>query len=318
MTRSVAVLACLCAAWVQANSAAGQDVPPVYRTWRVYTVRDGLPSDRVSALRFWNDELWVGTGGGLARFKAGVWKSWPTPDDEPPATITGIDIDPDTHDVWFGTLGGGLLRMSAECMSRFTQLNSGLAGDLVFAVAVADKRIWAATNGGVSAYDPVREQWELFAERRADETETAVVGVARQTDRLYYAAWCGGVASIDLKSDISGVLDTSETKVDARPTASDSTIGIASIEDTVWRVTPTSANRVDSKSAGESFALDLPSDAFIECAAFRRPAELWVGSDRPASGSERTPDWCAEPTRLRGTSSHPSMRIRRQRRSRRC
>src|SRR3972149_1067551 len=66
------------------------------------------------------------------------------------AHVSAIAVDEDTREVWVGTLGDGLFRCSGGRCDRLDQLNSGLAGNVVFDVAVARGRTWAATNGGLS------------------------------------------------------------------------------------------------------------------------------------------------------------------------
>jgi hypothetical protein len=159
--------------------AADLDSPLVYTNWQTVGVQEGLPHDSIRAVRVWGNEVWVGTDGGLARLDGTRWKAWTPADGLPPYPISAIDIDPETRDLWLGTWGGGLARFTAGRCDIFNQFNSGLAGDLIFAVVIADGRVWAATNGGLSAFDPLADSWELYHPRRADEQGTAV------TDLLY-------------------------------------------------------------------------------------------------------------------------------------
>jgi hypothetical protein len=82
--------------------------------------------------------------------------------DAPPAEpISAIARDPLTGDAWIGTLGGGLVRESAGRLDRFTQFNSGLAGDQVLALAVWRGRVFVATTRGISVHDPRADLWTL-------------------------------------------------------------------------------------------------------------------------------------------------------------
>jgi len=91
------------------------------------------------------------------------------------AHVTAIAIDEETREVWVGTLGDGLYRCSGGRCDRLDQLNSGLAGNVVFDAAYARGRVWAATNGGLSVFDPIMDQWHLYFARRADEKPTAII-----------------------------------------------------------------------------------------------------------------------------------------------
>src|SRR3972149_3263693 len=67
--------------------------------------------------------------------------------------VSAIAVDEETREVWVGTMGDGLYRCGGDRCDRLDQLGSGLAGNAVFAVAVARGRVWAATNGGLSVFD---------------------------------------------------------------------------------------------------------------------------------------------------------------------
>ncbi|MDO8631637.1 MAG: ABC transporter substrate-binding protein [Phycisphaerales bacterium] len=103
----------------------------------------------------------------------------------PAHRVQSIDVDPQSGDVWIGTLGGGLGRFTSGRFDAFNQFNSGLAGDLVFAVAVGKGRVWASTNGGISAYDPVADDWEILSERRSDAPFFVATHLTIDGDELY-------------------------------------------------------------------------------------------------------------------------------------
>jgi hypothetical protein len=86
-----------------------------------------------------------------------------------------VAVDLKTGDAWEATWGYGLVRRTGGREDRFTQFNSGLAGDIVFAVAFVDGRVWAATNGGVCVLDPVSDAWSIPLARRGDQPENTVI-----------------------------------------------------------------------------------------------------------------------------------------------
>lgn len=157
----------------------------------------GLPGTKVRCVRRAGADIWVGTDGGLAVHQAGDWTIWTPSDGLPVPRVEAIDIEPATGDAWLGTWGGGLVRLSGGRFDAFTQFNSGLAGDLVFDVLCAGGRVWAATNGGLSAWDPIRDEWSLYFERRADRSDGTVVQLARAGGRICAMTWEGTVHAFE-------------------------------------------------------------------------------------------------------------------------
>ena len=184
-----------------AQGRASVDEVPVFTEWRTYRAEDGLAHDRVRALLAVGEDLWIGTDGGLALRRDGRFTTWTTNEGLPYPVVSAIAHDQATDELWIGMWGGGLARFSAGRFDAFNQFNSGLAGDIVFDVAVLGGRVWAATNGGVSALDPRRGTWDLYLELRADGPEVVAVDLTRFDDSLHAAAWCGGVYRYRADSD---------------------------------------------------------------------------------------------------------------------
>ncbi len=182
------------------SGADSEELPEVCRSWQNFTTRDGLPHDDVLALRVLGDQLWVGTKGGLALREGGVWKSWTERDGLPCTMITAIDVDERSRDIWLGSWGEGLIRLSGGRFDKFDQLNSGMAGNLVFAVAVVGQHIWAATNGGLISFHTINDAWDLHFPQRADRPETAITTLSYDERYLYAAAWCEGLWRFDLQT----------------------------------------------------------------------------------------------------------------------
>ncbi|MFQ5429690.1 MAG: hypothetical protein ACE5E1_05195, partial [Phycisphaerae bacterium] len=286
--------ACALAAAGPSQTCATPDpvsIPPmVGYIWQTMTTRDGLPDDRIGTIRIVDDSIWVGTDRGLAVLTGGVWKTWNHVDRSkrtPLPPVSAIDIDRRTGDLWLGTRGAGLLRLSGGRFDRFDQMNSGLAGDFVFALAVVDGRVWAATNGGVSVYDPIPREWTLYLERRTDSPETPITDL--RPDRaglsLYATAWCAGVRRFGTRT---GRLDSVSLAPSTRAVDHDDSakaIGAALAVDcsagVLWCATPRRLYRrdVDGTWASRPIPADVTRGSFVRCLAARSTSQAWLGTD---------------------------------------
>ncbi|ABK17308.1 ligand-binding sensor domain-containing protein [Syntrophobacter fumaroxidans] len=182
----------------QAPRLSGE--PFVYTEWQTFYVKDGLPNDHIFAIRADGDRLWVGTEGGLALYEEGRWKRWTEEDGLPWKVVTGIAVSAKTGDVWLALFGGGLARFSGGRFDHFHQLNSGLANDVVYGVAVQDDTVWAATTAGVNSYNTVTGEWEIYTEKNAPLEEIWCYNVTAADDKVFVAVWGGGVLEWDVKT----------------------------------------------------------------------------------------------------------------------
>ncbi|MEN8118258.1 MAG: regulator [Bacteroidota bacterium] len=165
---------------------------PVYGDWKTFTTKDGLPNDKIYAVRADGDRLWVGTKKGLALYENGEWRTFTVEDGLAHPGVLSIDVSELTGDVWIGTMGG-LNRYSAGKFETFTQFNSGLANDIIYSVVCDGKDVWTATGGGASHYDTYSEQWDIYTERNAPMHEPWTYGVCAGDNKVWIAAWGGGV-----------------------------------------------------------------------------------------------------------------------------
>lgn len=281
----VVALACLAAT----AGLRAAELPFIYQDWEVFTTRDGLPHDAVRSIGVHGEQVWVGTDGGLAVREDGRWRTWTHLDPQhsiPMPTISALDFDPGTGDAWLGTWGSGLLRFTAGRFDRFDQLNSGLAGNLVFAVLVTNGRVWAATNGGLSIFDPRDDTWDLILERRAAGPELPLLSLVPEPGGagLYAAAWCAGLYRIDARG---GVANSVPAPWEA---AADTTLVVAQADGTTWWVTQARLGRHVASAPWEvrEIAGPGPPNGFVGCAAARSATEIWLGTDH---GLRVLADW---------------------------
>lgn len=193
LVKSAASLALVVGAAAAAASMAPPRAEPllVYDQWRTYTTRDGLPSDKIFAVRVDGDRIWAGTDAGLAYLENGRWHTLRARDGLAHDEVISIDVNPTTHDVWIGTFGG-LSRWSAGRFETFNQLNSGLANDFVYGVASQGDEVWVATAAGASRLNTRTGEWSIFDDTNIPLHEPWTYGVDIHDGLVYLAAWGGG------------------------------------------------------------------------------------------------------------------------------
>jgi ligand-binding sensor domain-containing protein len=178
--------------------AATPDMPR-YR-WENFTTANGLPDNHVFCVLVDGKRIWAGTENGLAIYEEGKWKVLRPADGLAHRAVLNLALDPRTGDVWAATMGG-LSRISAGRINTYTQLNSGLANDVVYNVAVQGDYVWVATAAGASRLDTRTGQWSLFNERNTPMYEIWTYAVTAAPDKVYYAVWGAGVLEYDVKTE---------------------------------------------------------------------------------------------------------------------
>jgi ligand-binding sensor domain-containing protein len=177
-----------------------KQVPYVYTEWETFYVKDGLPNDHIFSIEADGDRLWVGTEDGLALYENGKWKSWREKDGLPWKVISDIEVSSKTGDIWLALFGGGLARFSGGRFDHFNQFNSGLVNDVVYGVALLGDTVWAATTAGISSYNTVTGEWEIYTEKNAPMEEIWCYNAAAGDGKVYIAVWGGGILEWDQKT----------------------------------------------------------------------------------------------------------------------
>ncbi|MBD0777911.1 regulator [Maribacter sp. ANRC-HE7] len=181
------------------NQTASEKPMPIYGNWISYDSKNGLPGDKAYCVKIDGDRVLVGTHEGLAVLENGNWKTYTTEDGLTHNGILAMDVDPLTGDVWLGTMGG-LSRWSTGKFENYTQMNSGMPNDLIYAVTCDGKDVWVATGGGAGCYDTYTRKWEIFTEENAPMHEPWTYGVCASDDKIYIAAWGGGIIEYTKKT----------------------------------------------------------------------------------------------------------------------
>lgn len=118
--------------------------------WKTFTTREGLPSDRVTAMYIGRDgTVWLGSQGHVSKIANGEVSTLPPvldgPDGRQP-TVTALAVEPD-GDLWIGTVADGLLRYRAGGYVRLTTAD-GLDDDRITSLyAESDGTVWVGSYG---------------------------------------------------------------------------------------------------------------------------------------------------------------------------
>ena len=110
-----------------------------------WSVREGLPDDRVNALAVdRRGDVWVGTPRGLARLRGGRWKTFTTREGLPNDRVNAL-LEDRNGDLWIGTQGG-LTRLREGRFWSLTE-EQGVKGVLSLCED-AEGSLWVGTDTG--------------------------------------------------------------------------------------------------------------------------------------------------------------------------
>jgi len=268
--------------------AGAGKLPFVYKSWKQFTVKDGLPNDHIFAVKVDGPRVWIGTEDGLAMLdkRTGEIHSWNEEDGLPWKVVSAIDVDPKTGDVWIGMFGGGLARFSGGRFDHWDQLNSGLVNDVVYGVAVEHDNIWAATTAGASRYNTVTGEWSIYTEKNSPMEEIWNYSVDYDDGKVYLGVWGSGVLEFDVKTerwkdylDPDGEMEIDLYRDDGIVHVI--TTGVSHADGILWVGSYFGASRYDGRHWRGYFNKDsgLPSD-FINFVKARSGDEAWFCTDK--------------------------------------
>lgn len=238
---------------------------PQFR-WENFTTTNGLPDDHVFSVLVEGDRIWAATENGLGLYESGKWRVFRAADGLAHRVVLSLALDKRTGDLWVGTMGG-LSRVSAGRIDTFTQLNSGLANDIVYGVGVQGDYLWAATAAGASRLNMRTGQWSLYNERNTPMYEIWTYAVSPGPDKVYYAVWGGGLLEYDIKTerwkdynDPDG--ETEMVLFKDQGLIHEITTSVSYIDSIVWVATYFGASRYDGRNWHNFLTKDsgLPSN----------------------------------------------------------
>jgi ligand-binding sensor domain-containing protein len=180
-------------AWLNAQPIV--DVPfPVIDRFENFGKADGIPSYKVhSVLKTTDGQLWIGTWDGLCRLEPnGSWRRFGPEHGLSHHMVTSLVEDPTTGDLWVGTMRG-LNRFSAGRITSYTQLDSGLANNVVYGVDVMGDTIWVATAAGTSSFDQRAGKWSIYDHNNSIMHEPWCYSIKGAVDRVFIGVWGGGI-----------------------------------------------------------------------------------------------------------------------------
>jgi signal transduction histidine kinase/CheY-like chemotaxis protein/ligand-binding sensor domain-containing protein len=165
---------------------------------RVFTDRDGLPQNAVTAIEFAADgALWIGTKDGAARYNGRVWSSVPMPKGMTSNWINDI-VKASDGSLWFATRGGGAARLKDGSWSQFTQ-GQGLPSTEVICLLES-----SAITGTPSMLAGTAEGLARFEGERFVAVPLSKGAHSRRVSSLYEAKRNGRLAGlwVGLREDI--------------------------------------------------------------------------------------------------------------------
>jgi len=291
-------------------------LPYVYTNWKHFTVKEGLPNDHIFAVKADGDRVWVGTEDGLACIdkRTGKVRKWGEKDGLPWKVVTGIDVNKKTGEVWLALFGGGLARFSGGRFDHWHQLNSGLVNDVVYAVAIENDNVWAATTAGASRYNTVTGEWTIFTEKNSPMEEIWNYGVCYNNGKVYLAIWGSGVLEYDIATgrwkeylDPDGEMEIDLYRDDGLVHVI--TTGASYVDKVLWVSSYFGCSRYDGRHWRGYFNEDsgLPSN-FNNNIKARSAIECWFCSDKGLGVIADSPSdswvvYTRDPKTLRGRAT---------------
>jgi ligand-binding sensor domain-containing protein len=174
---------------------------PRYR-FENFTTANGLPDNQVFVVLVDGKRIWAGTRKGLAVYENHVWKSFIATDGSEPeqGTVLSLALDKRTGDLWVGTMGG-LNRISAGRLDKYTQWDSGLSNDVIYGVSVEGENVWVATAINGCRLNLRTGQWSYYNEHNTPMDEPWTSSVSAAPGKVYYGIDGSGVLEFDQEAE---------------------------------------------------------------------------------------------------------------------
>lgn len=279
------------------SRAATAPLPfPVVTRFENFGEKDGLPSHKITyALKTSDGRLWLGTTNGVCLREAdGRFRSYGVAEGLSHPMVLSMAEDPGTGDLWIATMQG-LSRFSGGKFTVFTQTNSGLPNNVVYAVAVINDTVWAATAAGAGAYHLKTKSWNIYDQNNTVMEEPWCYAVTAGEGLVYIGVWAGGVVEHDPRTgsfkayrDADGDFQF-QLMPNSGPIA-DITSWVAFGDGILWQATYFGLSRYDTREATwRTWVQDKTPlvSSFINT-IYARGRVAWIATDRGVSVTDGT------------------------------
>jgi len=136
--------------------------------WTNFGVKDGLTSNYITHVKTYGDEVFIvmEDGLGILNKKNRQLKILSLTDfGDDVAFVTSLNEH--NHNLWIGTAGGGVFRLSLDRIPPFEKLENIVAADklpnpIVTSIAVDEPILWIGTQEGLFAYDTSAKQGRTY------------------------------------------------------------------------------------------------------------------------------------------------------------
>ncbi|MCH7808895.1 MAG: ABC transporter substrate-binding protein, partial [Planctomycetes bacterium] len=142
----------------------------------------------------------------------------------------------------------------------------------------------------LSSFDPNADTWRLYAEHRADGSQTLFTNLCTHGTGLVASAWCGGVWAVDPHVERTSGAGTAPgpsplSRIAVRP-HNETTVDVASTSGLLWWATQTELSRLGADDSWESWAIPhRTAGGFVHCMVASRadPEAKVPGSRQPGA-----------------------------------
>lgn len=277
--------------------ATGRSLPfPIVTRFENFGEKDGLPAHKINCVLKTSDgRLWVGTSNGLCvREPDGRFRRYGPKDGLSHRMVMSLAEDPATGDLWIATMRG-LTRFSGGQFTVFTQTNSGLPNNVVYAVTITGDTVWAATAAGTGAYNLKTRSWSIYDQNNTVMEEPWCYSVASGNGLVYIGVWAGGIVQHNPRTGTFKAYRDPDRdfQLQLAPNSgpvSDITSWVAYADGILWQGTYFGLSRYDTRDATwRTWVQDkTPLLSNFINTLFARGRVAWIATDHGASVTDGT------------------------------
>ena len=252
------------------------------QTWLLYQMSNALPTPNVKVVSIdGQNNVWVGTDGGLSKFDGENWKTYNKANSGIPFnTITSVATDTQGNK-WIGmtpywngstNVGGGLAKLDGTTWTVYNTSNSGLPENYVLSIAIdGSVNKWIGTfGGGLAKFNGTI--WTVYNSLNSGLPDNVVWSIAIDGLGNKWIGTSGGLAKFDgtswtvYNTSNSGLPDNTVLSI-AIDGSGNKWIGtwnggLAKFDGTNWTVYNTSNSGLPDKYVN-SIAIDVSENKWI-------------------------------------------------------